>query len=192
MSSFFQLLEGSFTSQVSHEVDGLIFQPCGVSHHPCLAACHLSTHKLNVFCWFFSLWASTWVSDSLSLPAAICHFLHQGLSLCHCRVKPHSYYLHIHGALCETLNQIYGGLCYGSGLDGNSDLLCFRTAENHFYLLTVMLLHCSSTAMDPGAYISLCNTWINLHNISERRSWSEFFAYYPLLYLLSFIVLAWC
>ncbi|CDQ65422.1 unnamed protein product [Oncorhynchus mykiss] len=25
----FQLLEGSFTSQVSHEVDGLIFQPCG-------------------------------------------------------------------------------------------------------------------------------------------------------------------
>lgn len=27
----FQLLEGSFTSQVSHEVDGLIFQPCGVS-----------------------------------------------------------------------------------------------------------------------------------------------------------------
>ena len=35
VSSFFffpvlQLLEGSFTSQVSHEVDGLIFQPCGV------------------------------------------------------------------------------------------------------------------------------------------------------------------
>lgn len=26
-----QLLEGSFTSQVSHEVDGLIFQPIGVS-----------------------------------------------------------------------------------------------------------------------------------------------------------------
>lgn len=26
----FQLLGGSFTAQVSHEVDGLIFQPCGV------------------------------------------------------------------------------------------------------------------------------------------------------------------
>lgn len=38
----FQLLEGSFTSQVSHEVDGLIFQPCGVSLHLCLTVCHFS------------------------------------------------------------------------------------------------------------------------------------------------------
>ena len=38
----FQLLEGSFTSQVSHEVDGLIFQPCGVSLHLCMTICQFS------------------------------------------------------------------------------------------------------------------------------------------------------
>lgn len=36
LSFLFQLLEGSFTSQVSHEVDGLIFQPCGVSLYLCV------------------------------------------------------------------------------------------------------------------------------------------------------------
>lgn len=40
--SVFQLLEGSFTSQVSHEVDGLIFQPCGVSLHLCMTISQFS------------------------------------------------------------------------------------------------------------------------------------------------------
>lgn len=30
---FLQLLEGNFAREVSHEVDGLIFQPTGVSCH---------------------------------------------------------------------------------------------------------------------------------------------------------------
>lgn len=41
----FQLLEGSFTSQVSHEVDGLIFQPCGVRLHPHMTVSPLSTPR---------------------------------------------------------------------------------------------------------------------------------------------------
>ncbi len=60
--SIFQLLEGSFTSQVSHEVDGLIFQPCGVSLHLRMTVCHFSKpccHRLIVRHGFFFLQAPT-------------------------------------------------------------------------------------------------------------------------------------
>lgn len=51
----FQLLEGSFTSQVSHEVDGLIFQPCGVSIGPSVRQCGTICLSCSIFFLFFFL-----------------------------------------------------------------------------------------------------------------------------------------
>lgn len=56
-----QLLEGSFTSQVSHEVDGLIFQPIGVS----LTQIQTGRRKMQCDC-KFRLWGK-WRLD-VTLP----------------------------------------------------------------------------------------------------------------------------
>lgn len=108
LSPFFQLLEGSFTSQVSHEVDGLIFQPCGVSHHLCVEVCHLSTPK----CSFHESNVCPWFSHFGLLPEyqTACHYKQLFVTICTSLVPmslqskaPLSSYLQIHSPLCEML-----------------------------------------------------------------------------------------
>ena len=113
----FQLLEGSFTSQVSHEVDGLVFQPCGVSLHLCMYG-SLSFFQSR------SAIAAGWLSGAVLSSTELLHetvcqdqppfvTLHFNLA-CNCKGNHPPTRIHINTDLtvrCCTVNQTHGSVC---------------------------------------------------------------------------------